>query len=64
VLQTPDEFGRGYVLYSVGDDGVDDGGSMRARSWRSPADGSRGVRGKEAGDLDLNPADVPFKFKE
>jgi hypothetical protein len=64
VLPAPDAKGLGYVLYSIGEDGVDDGGTVRPASGLMPGDGIRGVSGTQSGDIDLNPADVPFKFKK
>ncbi len=64
VLPTPDEFGRGYTLYSVGEDGVDDGGKMQPDPGRPLPNGFRADPSRQTGDLDLNPADVPVKFNE
>jgi hypothetical protein len=33
VLAEPDEQGRGYILYSVGFDGVDNGGAINPKGW-------------------------------
>ncbi len=64
VLPTPDEFGRGYVLYSVGEDGVDDGGKMQPDPGRPLPNGYRADPSRQTGDMDLNPADAPVKFNE
>ena len=63
-LPAPDEYGRGYVLYSVGEDGVDDGGKMQPDPGRPLPNGFRADPSRQTGDLDLNPADVPVKFNE
>jgi len=64
VLPTPDEFGRGYTLYSAGEDGVDDGGKMQPDPGRPLPNGYRADPSRQTGDMDLNPADVPVKFNE
>ena len=51
-LDAPDEFGRTYILYSVGIDGKDDGGAELARAGeleRYPLCCSRGLRAAAAG---------------
>ncbi len=64
VLPTPDEFGRGYTLYSAGEDGVDDGGKMQPDPGRVLPYAYRAAGTWQTGDMDLNPADVPVKFNE
>ncbi len=61
-LPTPDEDGRGYVLYSVGEDGVDD------RALVHPVPGTAAVwyANVSSGlpsNIELNPADEPVKFR-
>ncbi len=64
VLLQPDRHGRRYVLYSFGDDGIDEGRQMKPDAGREGFSEFNSGFSRHRGDIDLNPADVPTKFNQ